>query len=257
MHLRFDHTDREPAPDPAAPSVSCREPNYADGKPRPLCRGVLHGSLSAALLAGVFLTAAMGFEELCLGLAGKMITYFFSACFHLYPFRSVAGVTRAFVADIACVPFAVCGATLAFVTKASFVREACIAAGVVVANGIAVAYQTHGQVGLETRKDRSDAPRSLIVALYSIWSSTFIGLSAGFGGLWPPMVAFALLAGLCSGPVSKAHKLEPTLAWARWHRLGFWSLHEDFHLVLALSDSCWLALAIQFEMNGRAPAVTM
>ena len=55
--------------------------------------------------------------------------------------------------------------------------------------------------------------------------------------------------------MTAAHELEPTWRWARWHRQGVWSLHEDFHLVLALSDACWLALAIQFERGGREPLV--
>ena len=237
------------------PEPQCRRLVYADGKPRPLLRGALHGCLSVALLGGVPYAIALGHPELAIGLLGKLITYAASATFHLYPFATVRGVTAAFVADIACVPFSLCGSALAFATSDSVVREACIALLALVLNGLAIAWQCQGQEGLRTRSDRSDTPRSAIVAVYSLWVSVFVGLSAGFGGLWPPCVALALLAGLLSGPVTEAHHLEPTHRWARWHRPGVWSLHEDFHLALALSDACWLVLAIQFERDHRTPVV--
>lgn len=237
-------------------SVGCRVREYADGKPRPLMRGVLHGLLSLGLLGGAVFSARL-FPAICAGLTGKMITYGASALFHLYPFKTVRTVTRAFVVDIALVPFSVCGAGAAFVTSASVVRETCIAGVVVALNLIAVIWQTHGQVGLNTRSDRSDMPRSVIVTMYSIWVLTFVGLSAGFAGMWPPVLALAVLAGLLAGPVGDAHELEPTFGWARWHALGVWSLHEDFHLLLALSDACWLALAAKFQADGRVPVIAV
>ena len=185
-----------------SPQASWRPQRYADGKPRPLLRGVLHGALSVSLAAGVSTAVALGCPELAFGLGGKLVTCTASAFFHLYPFKSIRGVTRAFVLDIACVPAALAGTAFAFTTSASSVREASLAAAVAALNGGAVAWQCRGQLGLKTRIDRTDAPRSVIVTLYGTWAVAFVGLSAGFGGAWLAMVALVLLAGAFSGPVT-------------------------------------------------------
>ena len=67
-------------------------------------------------------------------------------------------MTLAFKADIACVPFAVCGAIAPFVLREAVIREALIAAAVIVANFGMVVWQTWGQVGLATQKGRSQRP---------------------------------------------------------------------------------------------------
>ena len=77
-----------------------RPRRYADGKPRPLFRGVLHGVGSIAFIVGAVVAAIRGDVGLCLGLIGKVATYSASAIFHLYPFKSVVGVTNAFIIDL-------------------------------------------------------------------------------------------------------------------------------------------------------------
>ena len=82
---------------------------YADGKPRPRARGVLHGAGSVAFLVGCTWAAGTGRWGLALGFLGKFATYAASATFHLYPFRSVRGVTAAYFADLYCIPMTICG----------------------------------------------------------------------------------------------------------------------------------------------------
>ena len=62
--------------------------------------------------------------------------------------------------------------------------------------------------------------------------------------------SLTLFAVLLSAPVTKAHEVEPTLAWpARpaWHVTRVWSLHEDFHLVLAVADVVWLVMVLRWK----------
>ena len=129
---------------------ACRARQYADRKPRPLFRGVLHALLGPALLAGAAAGFALGQYALALGLLLKAFTYCASAVFHVYPFASARGgaahltpracvaftphsphtssdehqptpcaVTRAFALDLLCVPCSVCGALAPFVAPPS------------------------------------------------------------------------------------------------------------------------------------------
>ena len=41
---------------------------------------------------------------------------------------------------------------------------------------------------------------------------------------------------------STAHSEEPTAKWARWHVLGVWGFHEDFHIALLGAELCWLVM---------------
>ena len=216
---------------------------YADGKPRPQCRGALHGVLSVALLSGIVFSER---SSLTLGLTGKLITYSASATFHLYPFETVDGVTRAFVVDVLCVPFSVCGALAPFVTNDDGPLQARLAVGVVVVNAAAVARQCRGQVGLRTPTDRTELPRSVVVGVYSVYALGYVGLRAGFWGAWIPMFVLLVLATSVATAVTEAHDLEPTSRHALWHTPGMWSFHEDFHLLLFASDVAWLVLAIGY-----------
>jgi hypothetical protein len=195
------------------------------------------------------LFAAQGEVGLSLGAAGKMITYSASATFHLFPFATVAAVTSSFVADIACVPFSVCGAIAPFVAvdgTDTIMRQGALAAAVLCANCVCVAWQTAGQHGLKTRSDRSDAPRSLIVTLYSLWVLAYIGIRTDFDALWAGVVAATVVAAALSQPVTEAHDVEPVGQAVPWHVVTVWSFHEDFHLALVVADALWLALALKF-----------
>ena len=222
-----------------------RRRHYVDGKPRPLFRGVLHGLLSVALaIAAVLSTSIWNLPAFSLAFAGKFVTYAASATFHLYPFSSVSAVTKAFVADLICVPFSACAAVVPFLQAADVAREALFAGTVLLFNAVAVLWQTHNQIGLKTRDDRSDAPRCVATAIYIIWVFTYTGIVVDFNALWGATLGFSLVAAALSTPVTKAHAIEPIVYWVPWHARGVWSLHEDFHLVLALSDACWLVMAL-------------
>lgn len=173
-------------------------------------------------------------------------------------------MTRAFVVDLLFIPFTACGAVVAFVREQTpgifeydvAARESAIAFVALVLNAVAVLVQTRGQVGLKTRPDRSDAPRSVVTGAYSIWAFAFVGLSSGFDALWGGMVVLTIAAVVLSIGVTKAHEEEPTLECGMggsrppshpvWHIRGVWSLHEDFHLVLVIADAVWLAMAVRF-----------
>ena len=103
------------------------------------------------------------------------MTYGASATFHLWPFTTVQGVTRVFVVDIMCVPFAVCGTVAPFVDASDWVREILIAVAVLLSNFVCVRWQTEEQRGLQTPPDCSDLPRSVVVAGYSVWVVVHVG----------------------------------------------------------------------------------
>lgn len=181
---------------------------------------------------------------LALGFAGKSITYGASGFFHRFPFRTVGGVTAAFVADLLCVPFSACGSLPPFAEASDTTREVSLAAAVLALNSLCVLVQTRGQRGLRTPAGRSEAPRSAVVGLYTVWAFVFVGLRAGFGGAWAAMVVLAVGAVLLSQPVTAAHEEEPLSHRVPWHTPGVWSFHEDFHLCLAAADAAWVWLAL-------------
>ena len=89
---------------------------YADGKPKPMFRGVMHIILACCFLgagAAVTLGILLSPELMPLGhdrwwpmvgfLAGKGVSYTASAVFHLYPFRRVTAVTWAYKLDLMAV----------------------------------------------------------------------------------------------------------------------------------------------------------
>jgi len=126
-------------------------------------------------------------------------------------------------------------------------RESLIAAAVIAMNTILAAWQTKGQVGLATPENRSDAPRSFLVALYSLWVGVYVGMRTRWAGLWVAMIVFSIAAAVLSSPVTKAHEEEPISTAVPWHTPQVWSFHEDFHFILAGADGAWLALAITYH----------
>jgi hypothetical protein len=226
-----------------------RSSEYADGKPRPLFRGVLHGLMALALAAGAIESSFLGLPELAMGFAGKMVTYGASANFHLYPFSSVKGVTRAFIADVAFILFAPAGGLAPFLLGAEtsvVAREVALASLAILLNFACVAWQCAGQSGLRTRADRSDTPRTVVLVAYTAWAFIFVGTRTAFSGVWCALLGLSILAIAVSLPVTQAHAEEPHVERVPWHARGIWGLHEDFHLVLAISDCFWLALAVGF-----------
>jgi len=219
--------------------------SYADQtKPRPLFRGVVHGGGSIALACGIVWMHTRS-PVLALAFLCKLCTYACSATFHLYPrgLWTMADETRAFIADIIAVPLSISGTVLPFAGEV-LVREVGLAGLVLLVNLVCVAWQTAGQVGLQTPVNKSDLPRTICICFYSIWSAGLTGMATGFSGGWLGMTCFAIVALFFANCVAKAHHREPTAPWARWHFPGVNSFHEDFHLALLGSDLCWLALAL-------------
>lgn len=225
-----------------------REGTYTDStKPRPWCRGMLHGLETVALCIAI--AAFWSHSRLvALGLLGKLCNIGASAFFHLYPFRTTQGETLAYAIDMAAVPFSAVASVIPFIdqTAAGMFHELALAATVLVGNAVAVAWQTRGQVGLKPLPGSNDTPRSILVTAYSLYVVIVrIGVASAFSALWASFLFMALLMGLLTNPINAEHEKEPTAPWARWHVRGVYSFHEDFHLVLLVTDLLWLSLALR------------
>ena len=243
--------------DPLGTFCNWRKRRYADGKPRPLMRGTLHGVGLLALFVGAVIASMKSAFPLACGLLGKAATYGASATFHLVPFATVDGVTRAFIADLICVPVTLCGAIAPFVPSEAIGREAAVAACVLLCNAGLVIWQTRGQRGLKTRDDRSDTPRGVLVGAYTLWAIFMVSLAAGIDVTWAVMVGMSLLALALSQPVTAAHEREPLSRRVPWHVPGVWSFHEDFHLAIAGADVAWLILALRYHASQQMPAAAL
>jgi len=182
--------------------------------------------------------------QLSLALLLKLCTYACSATFHLFPFPNMKHETRSFVADISAVPLSAVGGLVPFISyePLAVAWEATLAAVVIITNAACVAWQTCGQVGLATPVGRSDTPRTLCVCLYATRSFVVIGFATGFSCAWMGMVLSLVMSAVLADVVARAHSEEPTAKWARWHVLGVWGFHEDFHIALLGAELCWLVM---------------
>ena len=86
------------------------------------------------------------------------------------------------------------------------------------------------------------------MAAYSVYVIIYLGFTVVEAGqsvmLYILMLLFTVIAALLSGPVTASHAEEPIVHNIPWHKLKVWSLHEDFHLMLAVADACWFLLAL-------------
>jgi hypothetical protein len=72
-----------------------------------------------------------------------------------------------------------------------------------------------------------------------------IGWHYGYRGLW--IIGVVLyMAGFLLGPPLH-HRFHP----AFWHRAAFNGWHDDFHLLLAVADGCFLAMAVEFLSHNE------
>jgi len=172
----------------------CPYKQYADGKPKPFFRGMVHGAVTAvlalvvpALMVALFLGwiepqwwAMVGF------FLGKGISYFASAFLHLYPFATVGGVTNALKFDLMAVPLSVWATSTpqaGFLTAEWYVHIG-VGAAVTIINAAFVHAQFEGHIGLETPKGRSDTPRIVLIVLLFFWVVWQIGWHYDFQNLW-------------------------------------------------------------------------
>ena len=179
---------------------------YADGKPRPRLRGVLHGVLAAAGVVGTAVLAwnirasrcsprwwpLVGFLLL------KTATNSASGLFHLVEYSSVAAATEALLVDLLFVP---CSAwapaailddyLLRSMPLPADAESSSVAAARVffavhggllclfLLNAWLVRRQFRGHAGLDTPAGRSDVPRLVVVGVMSAVSSAVVAAHPG------------------------------------------------------------------------------
>ena len=133
---------------------------------------------------------------LSLSLFFKVLTYGASATLHLYSFTSASSLARAFTMDLLCVPFSAVGSLVPFVhfvekrqrggigeseeggegggvrgfdetTLSLFLP---LTVSLFLVNTACVLHQTAGQVGLKPQLNKSDTPRSAVLAAYVVYA---------------------------------------------------------------------------------------
>jgi len=226
---------------------------YHDGNKQPKYRGWIHGTgaLAAFLLLAWMLAADTPFPLLGM-VACKGIVYGASAAFHLVCWPSHYSERLALITDVSLVPLAILGGILPFSVAGGLgvANDCALGAAVLALNVLLVAFQFR-RGHLHVPGDST--PRSLVCVAYYAYNEVVAGRALGFESLgWrlTPLLycsAFACAAGVdkyresCSEPLIFPH-----------HRRGIWSLHEDFHGLLAIADvfSGWLGWAT--IMRGEA-----
>ena len=218
---------------------------YLDGNEQPLWRGWIHAMgavmMWAVLLAWQLQTSAPC-SALMLCLAFKSVVYAASAAFHLVCWQSPAAERAALIVDVSLVPVAVLGSVMPFSDAGALgvTSDLALGAAILAVNIVLVAIQFRRG---HRHPPGDSTPRSLVCVSYYMYNEIICGRAIGFdtlGWMMTPVLygtAFACAAGVdkfresCKEPMLLPH-----------HRKGRWSLHEDFHFMLALADafSFWL-----------------
>lgn len=230
---------------------SFRVPYYADGKPRPLFRGVLHGVVTTLLitlaLPGVVIALSSGtlpsrWWKFVVFLAGKALSYGSSAILHLYPFANLKALTNALKMDLWAINISICLSCLcvwrvdyALVTGTTL----CVISG-----GL-IYWQFKGHIGLSTPKGRSDTPRVMLFVAQFFKALLLVWRNYGLRDLAICSYFFYIVAFFLSLPVTKAHSEEPMSKMVPWHKAGVYGFHEDFHWSLLLADLCFAGISIR------------
>ena len=247
--------------------LSNRALQYADGKPRPRCRGVLHALFTICAVFGAAFCLSWPTTtlstlsttnttpphlQLALFLLCKAATTGASAWFHCYPYTTSIDVTVAFIRDLIFVPMSPIGTSMLVINFLSsidifvvFVQGSCF-----VINYYAVHYQMKDHVGLDTPTGRSDTYRfvpilvAATVSNYLILSRCSMDLFL-LGGLF-----FAAIGAGLASKVTDAHltNLSNPKKYP-WHVNQWWGMHEDMHLLMVLSDLCFVGLGITRAMH--------
>ena len=252
--------------------LSNRALMYADGKPRPRCRGLLH------FLATTFTLAYAAFililrssssntfdekESTCSSpvtnmapfLLCKSVTFGASAFFHLYPFQSVQGVTKALFLDLLCVPFSIIAN--GFLVLNLFNNE-----NKWMLNGIGCLFLTNAlcvrhqlpifskerHLGLQNYQGRTDTPRFIPLLLLTIITNLVLFAKTDMNKTCLMYLVSGILlnvaGGLVGEAVTKAHRESLFRPHVFWHVDDWWGLHEDMHLFMVLSDVCYLHIGL-------------
>jgi len=224
---------------------------YADGKPRPLFRGVLHGVVTVLLvtlaLPWVVIALANGtlpshWWKFVVFLAGKALSYGSSATLHLYPFVNLKPLTNALKLDLLAINVSICVSCLC-VWRADYA----IGTGTVICLFSAglIYWQFRGHLGLSTPKGRSDIPRVVLFVAQWFKALLLVWWNYGFRDLAICSYVFYIVAFCLSLPVTNAHGKEPMWEIIPWHKPGVYGTHEDFHLILLLADLCIAGISIR------------
>lgn len=240
--------------------------HYADGKPRPRCRGLFHCLFTLCALVGCTWSIFTNQTNIGLCLLFKSITTGASALFHCYPYSSARTVTRGLVIDLMCVPFSAIGLQLLFVVPAPpptpplhynnhFGFYFALQLVLLVGNLICVSYQFYHHVGLNTPQHKSDQPRVCCVALSLAVAHLFVwehyqhhnndrnrnSLTALLCG----GIVTGFLGAVLAIPVTSAHKAPLSFpSTFPWHVVDWWGLHEDMHTMIGVSDLLFLLGAV-------------
>ena len=220
---------------------------YHDGNEQPICRGWIHGigTLAAAFL--MFSMVMVGVPgALVWMVACKGVVYAASASFHLVCWPTGFHERMALIADVSLVPLAILGGILPISDAGGLgvTTDCMLGAAVLALNVLLVAIQFRR--GYKHLPGNS-MPRSLVCVAYYVYIEIVAGRALGFdSSLWwlTPFLygsAFLCAAGVdhfrerCTEPLVFAH-----------HRRGVWTLHEDFHALLLISDvfSGWLGWGV-------------
>lgn len=224
---------------------------YADGKPRPLFRGVLHGVVTILLvtlaLPGVVIALSIGtlpsrWWKFAVFLAGKALSYGSSAILHLYPFVNLKALTNALKLDLLAINVSICVSCLC-VWRADYAIGTGTAICLISAG--LIYWQFRGHLGLSTPKGRSDIPRVVLFVAQWFKGLVLVSWNYGFRDLAIFSYLFYIIAFLLSLPVTNAHGKEPMSKMVPWHKAGVYGFHEDFHWSLLLADLCVAGISIR------------
>ena len=239
-----------------------RHDAYRDSKPRPLMRGWLHALVAAILFVSIIASASfpdavgtvLGFraEQLAF-LIGKWCSYTASATYHTYDFRDRRWLRFWNIMDLAMCPMSLygviaCSASASWLTKDSsqkFFFEFYLFL-------IALSLNTFGVwLQFRTEPPGSATFRSSVILYYYFYSefilyNLVVGERPFFAAfedpnsvpvstqLWYATVPSYMVAVIFAFNVDCFRMKEPVCL--SHHKSGFWSLHEDFHVVLFISD---------------------
>ena len=255
-------------------------PTYIDGKPKPYYRGLIHGSFFFIFT----LATAISFVKVLhisiedeiedessqpdpdpahslkhlqyFGLTalffGKALSYFASALLHLFPFKSSLFVTKALKFDLIAIAVSIGFTALPFInTRSEGLLVFGLTVGFVIIQLLSVEWQFFRHIGLDTPENRTDIPRNFILIIQFLYTCSLIGKNLGYSNIfWATFVAYAVSFSL-AGPVTASHEHEPVVSFFKWHKVKVWSLHEDFHAALLVSDLMMIYMAVGKMQNGE------
>ena len=225
--------------------------------PQPKYRGVIHGLSTLFFMSSTISSYLLNsllpsqyhpyYWTLTLLLFAKSLSYFASALLHLYPFKSVRGVTEALKFDLIAIAASIGFTALPFAsTYSDIMQTTAITTLFIGGQLVCVEWQFWGHTGLETPRNRSELPRNLLLVLQFLQTSRQIGEAMFYSFFWKAGIFTYAVAFCLAAPVTARHKEEPFFKVLPWHKKGIFSMHEDFHNVLLIADGIMVFNAVRF-----------